>query len=61
MKPIFSIDIDGEIQINTKQKEGKHMSIYSDPILVTLSHDVPFITLQTYDEKHGKSQRFFLS
>ncbi len=37
------------------------MSIYSDPILVTLSYDDPFISLQTLDSKHGKSQRFFLS
>ena len=37
------------------------MSIYTDPILVTLSYDDPFISLQTLDSKHGKSQRFFLS
>lgn len=36
------------------------MNIYPNAILVTLSFSDPFVSLQTYDEKHGKSQRFFL-
>ena len=37
------------------------MCIYPDAILVTLSLSEPFVSLQTYGEKHGKSQRFYLS
>ena len=36
------------------------MNIYPNAILITLSLSEPFVSLQTYDEKHGKSQRFFL-
>lgn len=36
------------------------MSIYPNTILVTLLDSEPFILLQTYDEKHGKSQRLYL-
>ena len=37
------------------------MGIYPNTILVTLLDSDPFISLQTYDQKHGQSQRFFLS
>jgi len=37
------------------------MNIFNNPILVTLSDSDPFVLLQTYDEKHGKSQRFYLT
>lgn len=37
------------------------MSIFNNPILVTLSDSEPFLQLQTYDEKHGQSQRFYLT
>ena len=37
------------------------MSIFNNPILVTLSDSDPFVQLQTYDEKHGQSQRFYLT
>lgn len=37
------------------------MNIYPDAILITLTLSEPFVSLQTYDEKHGKSQRFYLS
>ena len=36
------------------------MSIFNDPILVTLSCCDPFICLQTYAPRHGWSQRFYL-
>lgn len=36
------------------------MNIFNSPILVTLADSDPFVLLQTYDEKHGKSQRFYL-
>ena len=37
------------------------MSIYTDPVLVTLSLSDPLVTLQTYDPKHGWTQRFYLT
>ena len=37
------------------------MCIYENPILVTLDDNDRYIALRTYDEKHGRSQRFFLS
>ena len=37
------------------------MCIYPDAISVTLFDSDPFVSLTTYDQKHGKSQRFFLS
>lgn len=37
------------------------MSIFDNPILVTLSDSEPFVLLQTYDEKHGQSQRLYLT
>ncbi len=37
------------------------MSIFNNPILVTLFGSDPFLQLQTYDEKHGQSQRFYLT
>ena len=37
------------------------MCIYPDAISVTLSDSDPFVSLTTYDQKHGKSQRFLLS
>ena len=36
------------------------MCIYPDAILVTMSLSEPFVSLQTYDEKHGQSQHFYL-
>ena len=36
------------------------MNIFDNPVLVTLSDSDPFIVLQTYDPKHGSSQRFYL-
>lgn len=36
------------------------MSIFENPVLVTLSGSDPFVSLQTFDEKHGKSQHFYL-
>lgn len=36
------------------------MSIFSNPVLITLTDSDPFVTLQTYDEKHGHSQHFYL-
>ncbi len=36
------------------------MNIFDNPVLVTLSDSDPFIVLQTYDPKHGNSQRFYL-
>ena len=37
------------------------MSIFKDPIIVTLSCNDPLVSLQTYDPKHGWSQRFYLT
>ena len=37
------------------------MSIFSNPIIVTLSDTEPLVSLQTYDAKHGWSQRFYLT
>ena len=37
------------------------MSIYANSVMVTLSNSNTFITLQTYDRKHGSSQRFYIS
>ena len=37
------------------------MSIFNNPIIITLSDSDPFVTLQTYDQKHGRSQHFYLS
>lgn len=37
------------------------MNIYVNAILVTLTLNEPFVTISTYDEKHGRSQRFFIS
>ena len=37
------------------------MSIYLNAILVTLSLSEPFVCIRTYDEKHGRSQRFFIN
>ena len=37
------------------------MSIYQQPILVSLSDSNIFVMLQTYDPQHGRSQRFCLS
>ncbi len=37
------------------------MSIFHDPIIITLSDTDPLISLQTYDAKHGWSQRFYLT
>ena len=36
------------------------MNIFDNPVLVKLSDSEPFIILQTYDPKHGQSQRFYL-
>ena len=36
------------------------MNIFDNPVLVTLSDSDPFVTIQTYDSKHGQSQRFYL-
>ena len=36
------------------------MNIFNNPILITLSDSDPFVNLQTYDEKHGRSQHFYL-
>lgn len=36
------------------------MNIFNNPILVTLTDSDPFVTIQTYDEKHGHSQHFYL-
>ena len=36
------------------------MSIFINPVLITLTDSDPFINLQTYDEKHGHSQHFYL-
>lgn len=36
------------------------MNIFDNPILVTLSDSDPFAIIQTYDPKHGQSQRFYL-
>ncbi len=36
-------------------------NIFENPILVALSDNDPFITIRTYDPKHGQSERFFLS
>lgn len=36
------------------------MNIFDNPVLVTLSDSEPFVTIQTYDSKHGQSQRFYL-
>lgn len=37
------------------------MSIFQDPILITMSCNDPLVSLQTYDPKHGWSQRFYLT
>ena len=37
------------------------MNIYLNAILVTLTLSEPFVTIRTYDEKHGRSQRFFIN
>ncbi len=37
------------------------MSIFNNPILITLSSSGLFIALTTYDQTHGRSQRFLLS
>ncbi len=37
------------------------MSIYQQPILVSLSDSNIFVMLQTYDPQNGRSQRFYLS
>lgn len=37
------------------------MSIFHDPILITLSSSGLFVALVTYDQMHGRSQRFLLS
>ena len=37
------------------------MSIFNDPIIISLSARDPLVYLQTYDPKHGWSQRFYLS
>ena len=37
------------------------MSIFHDPIIVTLSNTDPLVSLQTFDPKHGWSQRFYLT
>ena len=36
------------------------MCIYTNAIIINLSLSEPFVSLQTYDEKHGKSQHFYL-
>ena len=36
------------------------MSIFNNPVLITLTDSDPFINLQTYDEKHGHSQHFYI-
>lgn len=36
------------------------MNIFNNPVLITLTDSDPFVTIQTYDEKHGHSQRFYL-
>lgn len=36
------------------------MNIFDNPVLVKLSDSDPFVTIQTYDPKHGQSQRFYL-
>ena len=37
------------------------MSIFTDPIIITLSCNDPLVSLQTYDPNHGWSQRFYLT
>lgn len=37
------------------------MNIFNNPILVTLSSSGFFVALKTYDQIHGRSQRFLLS
>ncbi len=37
------------------------MNIFNNPILITLSSSGFFIALMTYDQMHGRSQRFLLS
>ena len=37
------------------------MSIFTDPIIVSLSVNDPLVYLQTYDPKHSWSQRFYLT
>ena len=36
------------------------MNIFSNPVLITLTDSDPFVAIQTYDEKHGHSQHFYL-
>lgn len=36
-------------------------NIFENTILVTLSLSEPFVCIRTYDEKHGRSQRFFIN
>lgn len=36
------------------------MNIFSNPVLITLSDSDPFVAIQTYDEKHGHSQHFYI-
>ena len=36
------------------------MNIFNNPVLITLSDSDPFVTIHTYDEKHGHSQHFYL-
>lgn len=37
------------------------MNIFNDPILITLSGSGLFVAIVTYDQVHGRSQRFLLS
>lgn len=37
------------------------MSIFNDPVFVTMSCNDPLVYLQTYDPKHSWSQRFYLT
>lgn len=36
------------------------MNIFNNPVLITLTDSDPFVTIQTYDQKHGHSQHFYL-
>ena len=37
------------------------MNIFNNPILITLSNSGLFVAIVTYDQMHGRSQRFLLS
>ena len=37
------------------------MCIYLNAVLITLSLSEPFVDIRTFDEKHGRSQRFFIN